>query len=278
MKRTLATAAIALLALGPVAAGAAGEAGFVQAPSEGDFLGTQFMGMSLYAAETVGEEATVSADMRAEWEDIGEIDDLLLTPEGQVKAVLVDIGGFLGIGERTVAVDMNELHMLTDENGDRFVTIAATRESLEAAPEFERPDIQTSAEAADPAVPSAGTATEADPMVATENAGTAAPPGIEREGYATLAAAELTADRLQGATVYDVQDEVVGEISKLVLEPDGRITEAVVDVGGFLGVGEYSVALSFDEMQVVNRAEDGDIRVYIDTTREALEQRPQYQG
>ena len=38
-----------------------------------------------------------------DWDDIGEISDLVLSQDGQVKAVLTDIGGFLGLGERDMA-------------------------------------------------------------------------------------------------------------------------------------------------------------------------------
>ena len=56
--------------------------------------------------------------MRVPWDDIGEINDIVLSPTGDVQGVLVDIGGFLGIGARTVALDMGQLHFLRDETDE----------------------------------------------------------------------------------------------------------------------------------------------------------------
>ena len=87
-------------------------------------------------------------------------------------------------------------------------------------------------------------------------------PAFEREGYMTADYESLTAEQLEGATVYDANDERVGEIKELVLSQDGKIEQAVVDVGGFLGMGEHSVAMSFEELQVMtneDRAKSGSI-------------------
>jgi sporulation protein YlmC with PRC-barrel domain len=103
-------------------------------------------------------------------------------------------------------------------------------------------------------------------------------PAFEREGYTDADYAALTAEDLQGAAVYDGNDENVGSVEELVLAADGAIEEAVLDVGGFLGIGAHSVAIPFDEMQVMTNAGGDDVRVYIDQTREQLEQRPEYSG
>ena len=66
-------------------------------------------------------------------EDIGEIENLLISPDGQVEAAIVEWGGFLGIGSRTAAVPWNELRL--NESGDRVV-IDMTREEMEALPAY----------------------------------------------------------------------------------------------------------------------------------------------
>ena len=66
-------------------------------------------GPSISASDVIGAriyvtEASIDADAYAGvqegWEDIGEVHDIILGRDGTVDAVLVDIGGFLGIGER----------------------------------------------------------------------------------------------------------------------------------------------------------------------------------
>ena len=66
-------------------------------------------------------------------EDIGEIENLLISPDGQVEAAIIEWGGFLGIGSRTAAVPWNELRL--NEAGDRVV-IDMTREEMEALPAY----------------------------------------------------------------------------------------------------------------------------------------------
>jgi sporulation protein YlmC with PRC-barrel domain len=66
-------------------------------------------------------------------EDIGEIENLLISPDGQVEAAIVEWGGFLGIGSRTAAVPWNELRL--NEAGDRVV-IDMTREEMEMLPAY----------------------------------------------------------------------------------------------------------------------------------------------
>jgi hypothetical protein len=49
---------------------------------------------------------------------------------------VIGVGGFLGIGEKRVAVEMAQISVQTDETGNPRLLLDATRESLEAAPEF----------------------------------------------------------------------------------------------------------------------------------------------
>ena len=103
-------------------------------------------------------------------------------------------------------------------------------------------------------------------------------PEIEREGYVEAQREELTADKLQGMRVYGSNDEDVGEIGKLVMSSDGSSVERVVlDVGGFLGIGEREIAVTLDELNI-RRTEDGsEFRAYIDATQEQLEAQPEYE-
>ena len=50
--------------------------------------------------------------------------------------MVVGVGGFLGIGEKSVAVNYNALNITTDENGKKKLVLDATSDELAAAPEF----------------------------------------------------------------------------------------------------------------------------------------------
>jgi len=72
-------------------------------------------------------------------ERVGEVNELVLDANGQVVAAIIGVGGFLGIGERNVAVNFSQLQMMTDNNTMRIV-VNADKAQLQQAPEFRRPD------------------------------------------------------------------------------------------------------------------------------------------
>ncbi len=93
---------------------------------------------------TVVERTALTADsligtdvIGPEDEVIAEVGDIILTPEGQVDALLVDFGGFLGIGQKRVAVGIDNLEFTTDANGAQYVWLNVTRDQLEAAPDYD---------------------------------------------------------------------------------------------------------------------------------------------
>jgi hypothetical protein len=84
--------------------------------------------------------ATITADqligtkvIGPENTEIAEVGDFVLTEDGKIDALLVDFGGFLGIGEKRVAVGIDNLEFTTDEGGTQYVWLNVTREQLDAA-------------------------------------------------------------------------------------------------------------------------------------------------
>src|SRR5262245_10609402 len=64
---------------------------------------------------------------------IGEIKDVLLSPEGKVSALIVGVGGFLGMGEKDVAVTFGAVKHTT-KDGKVYLTLDTTKDALKAAP------------------------------------------------------------------------------------------------------------------------------------------------
>jgi sporulation protein YlmC with PRC-barrel domain len=89
------------------------------------------------------------------------------------------------------------------------------------------------------------------------------------------AADEWRSSKLVGLTVYNKANEKIGDVNDLILGPDGKISSAVIGVGGFLGMGEKLVAVAFSDMQL-NRDANGTMRITVNSTKEALENAPDF--
>jgi sporulation protein YlmC with PRC-barrel domain len=70
-------------------------------------------------------------------DDIGEVNDVLLSQDGKVSAVILGVGGFLGIGEKDVLVSMRSIDMQRDGDNVKLV-VDATKEILTSAPTYDR--------------------------------------------------------------------------------------------------------------------------------------------
>jgi sporulation protein YlmC with PRC-barrel domain len=277
------------------------------------FLATNLIGETVYNG--TGDNA----------ENIGDVNDIIIGKDGAVGALIVGVGGFLGIGEKDVAVNFSELDW-AEKDGDRWLVVEMTKEQLESQPAFDRspydPAVapvaavdpaapvapsadQTTAQApaepvapadpmapattdqtaqapaepaapADPAAPAASTSetaqAPADPAApvapsATDTVTTAA---IDKSTLTELPSADIRAEDLIGTTVYGTDDANIGEIGDVVLTADGKIDAYIIDVGGFLGVGEKEVAVGSENL-VFMADKDGNKYLYTTFTKEQLD-------
>lgn len=99
---------------------------------------------------------------------------------------------------------------------------------------------------------------------------------VIRDGFAAADMTAITSDLLIGAKAYDANDAWIGEVSELIIDRDSMMTDVVVDVGGFLGIGEKPVALRIADLDILRASAGGEVRVYISMTKEQLEALPTY--
>jgi hypothetical protein len=69
-------------------------------------------------------------------EVIGDINDLVFTHSGQISTVVIGVGGFLGMGEKDVAVPFSALSFKSGPDGARVIVVALSKDDLTAAPSF----------------------------------------------------------------------------------------------------------------------------------------------
>ena len=76
-------------------------------------------------------------------ESVGDVNDLVIKPTGEIEAVVVGVGGFIGIGEKNVAIALNRFTMEpTEDLASTKLVLNATKEELEAAPAFKSAYVQ----------------------------------------------------------------------------------------------------------------------------------------
>lgn len=93
---------------------------------------------ALTGAETVLAEDVIGADLLDfEGNSIATVDDVVMDTQGTVEALLVDVGGFLGFGARTVAIPLSDVTVDVDADGETVLRTALTAEDLENLPEYE---------------------------------------------------------------------------------------------------------------------------------------------
>jgi sporulation protein YlmC with PRC-barrel domain len=64
---------------------------------------------------------------------VGDVDDLIIAPDSSVSYAIIGVGGFLGLGERQVAIPVNRLK----HSEGRIVLPGATKDALQAMPSFQ---------------------------------------------------------------------------------------------------------------------------------------------
>jgi sporulation protein YlmC with PRC-barrel domain len=255
---------------------AQGTVRFEESGMEGDLLATEFIGANLYTTAAAFEHNRFWVDaVPADWEQIATISDVVLGMDGRTRGVLVDVGGFLGIGARTVMLSMESVHIAMESGSNAvYAVINATREDLEAAPEYQAFDRTGPAPGgvAQPAAPAAAPEPVATP--ARPRVGVAQP----QEGFATVDWSTLSVEQLRQAEVYDINNERVSGISDIIFNADGNVEAVLIDVGGFLGFGQRSVAISMDQLEIQGQEDLRDLRVYLAISEQQLEALPEYVG
>ncbi|QND54042.1 PRC-barrel domain containing protein [Phyllobacterium sp. 628] len=194
---------------------------------------------------------------------IGVVKDLLLDAKGTAEAAIVGVGGFLGVGEKDVAVGLGELTWTNKADDKRWLVIATTKEELEKAPAFDKA-----------ALLAGGVVVAAEPALQP-----AKPPAdvtaVDRDGLKAVPATAVSAEKLIGTTVYGSDDETLGSVGDALMTPDGQVEAFVVDVGGFLGLGKKPIAISIENLDLL-ADKNGKIAVYTPFTKQQLEAHPAY--
>jgi hypothetical protein len=90
----------------------------------------------------------------------------------------------------------------------------------------------------------------------------ASPSAIAQTTAPTSSAAEAPhpatgqwrASKLVGVDLYNEQNENIGEVDDVIIDPSGKVDGVIVSAGGFLGMGEHHVLMKLDQIKFSNKA------------------------
>jgi sporulation protein YlmC with PRC-barrel domain len=128
LKRTMTAAALALALATPAFAqnppqSSGAQPSLVQSQSGDDWRGSKLIGASVYGPDNAS---------------IGEVSDVMIAPGGAVRAVVVSVGGFLGLAQKDVALPFQALSIkrTPDSSSIDKITVNYSRDDLKDAPAF----------------------------------------------------------------------------------------------------------------------------------------------
>ncbi len=124
------------------------------APAEGTPIEGQIFDQSAdtFLASTLMDATVVNPA----GDSIGDVNDMVVNSDGTIQGVVIGVGGFLGIGEKDVAIELDRLD-ITETDDELTFMLNATEEELKAAPEFVSAEEQRDAVEADAAAGAAMT-------------------------------------------------------------------------------------------------------------------------
>ncbi|MGV8839409.1 MAG: PRC-barrel domain-containing protein [Bauldia sp.] len=271
--------------------------GFIEFQAPDELLVTELLGRPMF---NLAEES------------LGAVNNIVYSYDGEAIALVVGVGGFLGIGVKNVAIAYDAVAVTTDGDQLRLV-VDASREALDAATAFQTLDelglapqvpsmpvpIPTDAVPGGAAVTLAPAPVEPAPVPAepVPAAPVIAVPTTPADGpmvitappmvmtapvarapttfVATQGAGEMLVTEMIGHPIYNLTGETLGTIDNVLQAQDGRITAVIVGVGGFLGIGVKDVAIAMAALRVA--VLDGEWRFVFDADRAALDAAPAFQ-
>jgi hypothetical protein len=106
------------------------QAGFMQQQDPSEWRSSKLVGASVYGPDN---------------KSIGSIDDLIVDQTGAIKAAVIGVGGFLGVGQKDVAVpfDALQIHRKADSSSIDKITVSYTKDQLSNAPKFAYYQVQS---------------------------------------------------------------------------------------------------------------------------------------
>lgn len=151
---------------------------------------------------------------------------------------------------------------VTVKNPEPNVQVQTGQPNVQVLP-AEKPNVTVNQQANKPDV-NVGT-------TAASDAGAASAGGADVAPAAETFPLAKEMDKFIGKDVYGADGKEVGELSNVLLDPNGRVRAGVIEFGGFLGIGEHKAAVPWEKLTV-----QGD-RLLVNLTKDQVKAMPRWQ-
>lgn len=196
---------------------------------------------------------------------VGEIESVIVDPQGKVTSVVLDVSGWLE-AEKRISVPWKDLKADADGN----IHASITKENAQAAAGYEYSDnVNRGKVLNESGQVYAADGTQEPATADTMAAGNNRPAAMNADG-------SINASKVVGVNVVNNANDTVGEISEVLLDDSGKVSGVVVDVGGFLGIGTHPVKLAWKQIKMVNK--DGSLQAVVNMDKNALKEMPEYKA
>jgi sporulation protein YlmC with PRC-barrel domain len=206
-------------------------------------------------------------------EELGEVDDLIMSRSGKIKKVVLSVGGFLGIGDRLVAVQFRSLRI--NEKGDIIYNV--TKEQLERHPifDYQKEGLSEYFYSPEPPYGTLGLRPPRGGILPPYGRPYAPfPRGRYRGEFGPWEweyfPERLRMDAILNREVLNDTGEVVGEVDDLMINREGKVEQIILRVGGFLGIEEKLVAMPFTPLKIT------DMGIVYHVTKQELKDQPAF--
>ena len=235
------------------------------------------------AAEGKGSQKSERADLlidqvvrNTRGQEMGSVDDLIMSRRGRIKKVILEIGGFMEIGYRLIAVPFRSLQI--DKNGD--VLYKVTKEQLGKHPPFHYKSEELLRSYFSPPPPYGSFAIGPPPPYGRRfpyghfyrpSRGGRYPGNYGAWGWEYYPE-RFRVSGILDRKVWNEEGVPVGEIDDLIIEPNGQVQTLILSVGSSLAMDKKLVAIPFRPLRVNGAG------IVLEVTRQQLEEMPAFAG
>jgi sporulation protein YlmC with PRC-barrel domain len=218
------------------------------------------------ASETVGQPV-----YNERGEEIGEVEDLIMSRNGKIKKVILSVGEFLQTGEKLLAVPFRSLKRSNEDH----IVYNATKEQLERDPRF---SYWTEGLYGRPFYPfppyGVGWGYQA-PSAAFGEKSVPFPREGKYRGEFRPWGWEYSPERLRVSALLDQgilnnTGEEVADLDDLMISLEGKVEQIILDVGGFFGMPEKLASVSYRPLKVT------DLGIVYNITKEQIQVSPAF--